>query len=141
MFDTLKKSIEEMLERHRQQPFLDACMASCALVAMADGKVSLSEQSRIDDVLEAIDRLSLFDVHEAIDLFNAYVDGIRENPVKGRKAALDTVERMADDAESGELLVRICLAVSQADGDYARSERDQIIGVCSRLGLLLEDFE
>lgn len=141
MFDTLKKSIEEMLERHRQQPFLDACMAACALVAMADGKVSLSEQSRIDDVLEAIDRLSLFDVHEAIDLFNAYVDGIHENPAKGRKAALDAVERMADDADSADLLVRICLAVSQADGEFAQSERDQIVGVCSRLGLVLEDFE
>lgn len=141
MFDALRKSVEEMLERHRQQPFLEACMGACALVAMADGEVSLSEQSRIDDVLEAIDRLALFEVHEAVDLFNSYVEGIREDPVKGRKAALDAVGPMANDAESAELLVKICLAVSRADGDYAPNERDQIVGVCARLGLVLDDFE
>jgi tellurite resistance protein len=141
MFDALRQSVEDMLERHRQQPFLEACMGACALVAMADGEVSLSEQSRLDEVLEAIDRLSLFEVHEAVDLFNGYVERIRKTPQKGRKAALDAVGRMADDPEAADLLVRICLAISRADGDYAPSERDQLVTLCTRLGRDLADYE
>jgi len=141
MFDTLRQAIADTLERHRQQPFLDAAMAACALVAMADGSVSLSEQSRVDDVLEAIDRLALFDVHEAVDLFNEYVEGVTADPAKGRKRALDAVGRMKDDAEASDLLVKICLAVSRADGEYAPGERDQIAAVCRRLGRDLADYE
>lgn len=141
MFDALKQSVHDLLERHRQQPFLEAAMAACALVAMADGEVSLSEQSRLDDVLEAIDRLSLFDVHEAVDLFNGYADAIRRDPPKGRRDALDAVGRMADDPQAGDLLVKMGLAVSRADGGCAASERDQIVAICSRLGLDLADYE
>lgn len=141
MFDALRQAIADTLERHRQQPFLDAAMAACALVAMADGEVSLSEQSRVDEVLEAIDRLSLFDVHEAVDLFNEYVEGVAADPNKGRAHALEAVGRMRGDGEAADLLVKICLAVSRADGDYAPGERDQIEAVCARLGRKLSDYE
>lgn len=141
MFDTLRQTIHDTLERHRQQPFLEAAMAACALVAMADGEISLSERTRVDDILEAIDRLSLFDVHDAVDRFNAFAEAIRADPKKGRMDALDAVAEMADDTEAADLLVRVCLAVSEADGEYAPGERDQIVAVCGRLGLTLSDYE
>ena len=141
MLEGLRTALGERTARHRNRPFLEACMATCALVAIADGEVSLSERSRVDDVLEAIDRLKIFDVHEAVDLFNAHVDAIRTEPVKGRKAALEAVKEMRHDAGDAVMLVKIALAISRVDGDFLDSERAQCEAICRVLGLDLRDYE
>lgn len=115
-------------------------MACCALVAIADGEVSLSERSRVDEILETLDRLKLFDVHEAVDLFNAYVEAIIAMPDKGRKRALDDVGEMRHEAGDAVLLVKIAIAISFADGIFMESEKIQCELICGALGLNLEDF-
>ncbi len=115
-------------------------MACCALVAIADGEVSLSERSRIDQILEAIDRLRIFDVHEAINLFNDHVDAIRANAEKGRGRALRAVGEMGNNPGDAVAMVKIALAVSLADGEFLDSERAQCEAICKTLGLNLEDF-
>lgn len=141
MLDGIRHALNERLARHKYWPFLDACMSACALVAIADGEVSLSEQSRVDQILEQIDRLKLYDVHQAVDLFNERVDAIVNNRSKGRKVALDAIARVADDREAAELIVKVSLAVSWADGTFLESERAQLDAICSVLGLDLVDFE
>jgi tellurite resistance protein TerB len=140
MMEGLRHAIGERMARRRNRPFMEACMACCALVAIADGEVSLSERSRVDDILETLDRLKLFDVHEAIDLFNAYVEAIVAKPDRGRKKALEDVSEMRHEAGDAVLLVKIALAVSQADGVFLDSERVQCELICHALGLDLEDF-
>ncbi len=115
-------------------------MACCALVAIADGEVSLSERGRVDQILEAIDKLRFFDVHEAVDLFNGYVDGIVQAEAKGRRHALEVVKEMRHEAGDAVLLVKVALAISRADGVFLESERAQCEAICDVLGLELEDF-
>ncbi len=115
-------------------------MASCALVAIADGEVSLSERGRVDQILEAIDKLKIFDVHEAVDLFNGYIEDIIESESKGRRDALDAIKEMRHEAGDAVLLVKVALAVSRADGVFLESERAQCEAICDVLGLNLEDF-
>lgn len=141
MLDALRHAIEERSARRRARPFLEGCMACCALVAIADGEVSLSERGRVDQILDAIDRLKVYDVHEAIDLFNDYVERIQDDPVKGRKHALEAVREMRHDAGDAVLLVKISLAISRADGVFLESEREMCVAICRELGLSLADFE
>ena len=140
MLQGLRTAIQEHRKRAKARPFLESCMATCALVAIADGDVSLSERSRVDQVLETIDRLQLFDVHEAIDLFNGYVDAIIEDPDEGRAKALKAVREMRSDAPCAVLLVKIALAISNADGEFLESELVQCYAICAELGLSLEDY-
>ncbi|WP_420416001.1 tellurite resistance TerB family protein [Pacificispira sp.] len=140
MFEGVRHAIEERTARRRNRPFLEACMACCALVAIADGEVSLSERGRVDQILEAIDKLRFFDVHEAVDLFNGYVDGIVQAEAKGRRHALEVVKEMRHEAGDAVLLVKVALAISRADGVFLESERAQCEAICDVLGLELEDF-
>ncbi|MEQ8441610.1 MAG: TerB family tellurite resistance protein [Alphaproteobacteria bacterium] len=140
MLEGLRQAIGERSERRKNRAFLEACMACCALVAIADGEVSLSERSRIDQILEAIDRLRIFDVHEAINLFNDHVDAIRANAEKGRGRALRAVGEMGNNPGDAVAMVKIALAVSLADGEFLDSERAQCEAICKTLGLNLEDF-
>ncbi len=141
MLEGLRHAFEERAERRRNRPFMEACMAACALVAIADGEVSLSERGRIDQILESIDRLKFFDVHEAVDLFNGHVEAIRENEVQGRVDALALVREMRQDAGDAVLLVKVALAVGRVDGVLLTSERAQCLAICRELGLDLRDFE
>ncbi|MDP6805488.1 MAG: TerB family tellurite resistance protein [Rhodospirillales bacterium] len=126
------------LARHR--PLLEAAMAASALVALADGHVTFSESHRLDEIIETIEQLRVFDAHEGVELFKDYIDAVALNPEAGRKQALSAIDRIADDKDEARLLVRLCLAVSAADGVFQDEERERIVEICARLGLAPDEF-
>lgn len=132
---------ETALERHRHRPFLKATMAACALVATVDGVVSLGQRLRVDQILDTLEALKVFDPHEGVDLFNEHCEAIVSAPREGRREALRCVMHVAEsNREKAELLVRICLAVSEADGAISLEEQIEIVSLCTRLGLNPSDF-
>lgn len=139
LFANLMQGLQNQAERHRNRPFMEATMAACALVATADGTVSFSERHRIDQILERLDQLRVFDPHEAMNVFDDFIQELQDNPEAGRRAALQRLAKVAEDKDSSRLMVRICCAVSEADGDFSTAERRQIEAVCRALGLTLED--
>jgi tellurite resistance protein TerB len=132
---TLIDSYQERLERQRRLPFLRACMAACATIAIADGEVSFPERVRVDQILETLEALQIFDPHDGVNLFNEFVDAIRDNPRAGRESAMAAMLDVADDPESADLLVRVCCAVSEADGEKHLTDQIEIVSLCSRLGI------
>ncbi len=137
---TLINNFQEGLERNRNRPFLKATMAACALVATADGRVSLGERVRVDQILETLEALKVFDPHEAVDLFNDFCDAILKSPQEGHDTALSALADAAVDEETKTLIIRICCAISEVkhpDGDDSTMSADQIeiVTLCSRLGV------
>ncbi len=137
----LKETLHHHSERHKNRPFLEATMAAAALVAAADGSVSFSERVSVDQLLEHLDQLKVFDPHEAVNLFNVYVDGLRDSPEDGKAKALAAVAAIAEDREAAALMVRISAAISRADGIFTEVEREQITEICKALDLSPEDCE
>ena len=110
-------------------------MAACAVTAMADGNVTFPERVRVDQILETLDALRVFDPHEGVNLFNKFVAEIRKNPAKGNDEAVDAIKEFADDPESAELIVRICLAIIEADGEVSLVDQIATVQLCSLLGI------
>ncbi len=136
MLTDLIRGYQEELQRHRHRPFLRAAMAGCALVSTAEGAVSLGHRVRVDEILETLDALRLFDPHEGIDLFDEFVEGIRLHAETGHARALAAVDgEVAEEPEKARLLVRICAAVSAQGGPVRPSERREIRALCARYGL------
>ncbi|MDZ7751605.1 MAG: TerB family tellurite resistance protein [Gammaproteobacteria bacterium] len=134
--EELKSLYRVQLERHRNRPFLRGVMAAAALVASIHGQVTLGQRMRLDKVLETLNELKVFDPHEGVDLFDEYVQAILEDPPKGQTRALrDVKEVAAEDGEKAELLIRICLAISEADGGIDLAEQIEIVTLCSILGV------
>ncbi len=131
MFDRLKQE----LERHRQRPFLEAAMAACALIASADDEVSFSERARMDAVLESLAELRIFDPHEAVNLFNARLEALQVDRQAGQGEAFEAIRRGATAEGAPELLVRICVAISLADGKFVVNERAMLGLICAALNL------
>lgn len=137
--ESLMANYQDRLERQRNRPFLRATMAACAMVASVDGDVSFAERVRLDQILETLDKLKVFDPHEGVDLFNEMTDMILEHSKEGHQKAMDALLEGAPDAETRELLIRVCLAVSEADTgpDKKKELADQIeiVTLCNRLGV------
>lgn len=141
--DTLVNQFQDHLERRRNLPFLKACMAACAMVASADGDVSFAERVRVDQILETLNRLKVFDPHEGVNIFNDFTDAILANSRKGHGDALKFAIEGTPDPESRELLIRVCLAVSEMntgpDGTIPMTEQVEIVSLCSQLGVEARD--
>jgi len=132
---SLLDDYELEIERHRQRPFLKASMAACALAAVADGVPTLSERIRVDQILETLEALKIFDPHEGVDLFNEYSEALLESPAEGHKKALDAIRAVNGSPETAALLVRMCLAVAEAKGQKCRTDEVEIEAVCKALGV------
>ena len=138
--NTLINNFQDGLERNRNRPFLSAAMAACALVATADGRVSLGERVRVDQIVETLEALKIFDPHEAVDLFNEFSDTILISPHEGHDNALMALAAGAKDEESKTLIIRMCCAISeikhpQGSDDNIAADHIEIVSLCSRLGI------
>ena len=139
LLSSLTNAYQEMLERHRNLPFLKAVMASSAIMAIADGEVTFNERVRIDQILETLDKLAVFDPHEGVDLFNDYIEGIKENSAAGHERCWEDIHAAVEDIETAALMLRVCLAICASDGEVNLPEQIAVVTLCSRLGVEPKD--
>jgi tellurite resistance protein TerB len=131
----LKETYSTQMERHHNKAFLNATMAACALVATADGHVTFSETVRVDQIVETLEQLKAFDPVEAADLFRDYCDTVLDNPKEGHPKLVAILETVRGNQETAELLIRVCLAVTEADGKSSLADQIEIVSLCSLLEL------
>jgi tellurite resistance protein TerB len=135
-----KHYLAKRLLHYRNYPFLSATMAACALVDAADGEVTYLERVRVDQVMETLEELKVFDPHEGVELFNKYIYEIQAKPGDGRQAVLKVVVDETDKhPEKGELLIRVCMAVSEVDGKIPALDQIEIVRLCGELGVKPSD--
>lgn len=131
----LKSSYENQMQRHQNKAFLNATMAACALVATADGRVTFSERVRVDQIVVTLEQLKAFNPVEAADLFRDFCDAVLDNPKDGHNKLVAVLESVRGNQETAELLIRICLAVTEADGKTSLVDQIEIVTLCSLLEL------
>lgn len=135
VLSSLKSLYRDQMERQQNRPFLEAVMSASALVSSAGGPVSLSERMRLDQIINALEELKVFDPHEAVNLFNEYAQAIRETPETGREQAYARIAPLAQDPETAALILRICLGILQVEGENNMTEQIEIVSLCSRFGI------
>lgn len=131
----VRESLGRIFERSRHKPFMDATMAACALVALADEDHRLAELATRDRVLVRLRELHAFDTRKAVEVYDQYAHLITRNPEEGKRKTLELVGRLKGDHKSSERLVKICLAVGRADHAFSAHERSVVEEICRTLGL------
>lgn len=112
----------ERADQRRSMFLAEASMAAAALVATAEGDVSFAERALIDQAIGALADRGAIDAHEAMSLFNDYVDGIRANTSQGRRPALNALTGIEGAADAATIVLRIADAVATADGAASAAE-------------------
>jgi tellurite resistance protein TerB len=135
ILDNLKHFFHEHSEKERNRPFLEAAMAACAMVSASEGQVSFADRIRVDEIMETLTRLKVFDPHEGVDIFNHHAARILASPQEGRAAALEKIQSVTADPETAEILIDLCLAVSLSNGVTSLIEHIEIVSLCGLIGV------
>ena len=141
LLEKISESLFSKSERVRNKPLLDAAMAVSALVATADGGISFAKRHTVDEVLANVDALKVFDVHLAVDVFEAFAEDIQDGPEGGQARAMRAVQALAGEPESAQLLVRVACAVARADGRYSVPATARIREIAAGLGQQPPDLQ
>ncbi len=136
-----RDAIAQRLEQFRNRQFLDATLAASALVAMADGKVSISELNMVDRVLKTIHELNIYDPHVAVDLYRNEIEALQAEPAAAREKILLQVGKLRNGPEAAEMLIKVCIAIAKSDETVTDTERTAINDLCDAMGLPREQAE
>ena len=111
-------------------------MAAAALVACAGGgTITFAKRNTLDRVLDSVEQLKAFDVHQAVDLFNDFASGLRHQPEATTARALSAVAAVAGVPTQADLVLRIACAMGRAEGGYQSVEIASIHDLAAALGL------
>ena len=105
------------------------------------GLISKKTGWSLDQILEQLHELQAFDVHEAVDIFNAVIEALEKRPDEGRAKALDAVRVFSGDAAESRLLIRAACALCIADEDFSEAEQRQVAELCAELKIRPEDCD
>jgi len=139
-FQQARDRLSREFQRHRSRPFMEATMAASALVATADGEVNLTEASMIDQAIEAVSELKLFDAHEETDLYRDWVVALADDRAAAEAKILKLVSNLAGDDHAARVLLKVCVAIGKSDADFSAPEKDTIMRLAEAARIPMEEI-
>ena len=144
--DSLKKSFVDVtqsmnseLKKFRSKDLLQANLAGSTIIAYADGEVSASEKQKLMGYVRNSEQLSVFDTDKVIESFNQYLTRFEFDATIASGEALQKIAVFKGKPEA-HLIVRVCLAIANADGKFDSTEQQALDQICRSLDLDIKTF-
>ncbi|WP_066064961.1 TerD family protein [Neobacillus soli] len=135
-----KRKAQDVFSRFKSQDVLEAVVAACALVAMADGYLDASERQKMMEFVNQSEELRVFDTNKVIQKFNLFVSRLENDRMLGRAEAFRALGKIRTKPEVARLVARYCIAIGYADGNFDPQEQQMVADICRELGLNPAEF-
>jgi tellurium resistance protein TerD len=135
-----KRKAQDLFARYKSQDVLDAVVAACALVSMADGHLDASERQKMLEFVNHSEELRVFDSNKVMQKFSLFVSRIENDPMLGRAEAFRALGKIRTKPEIARLVARYCIAIGFADGHFDPQEQQTVADICRELGLNPAEF-
>jgi tellurite resistance protein TerB len=126
-------SAKSKLAQFNNSTFKDALMASCALVACADGKLDAKEEDDVVRLIQTNEMLSVFDAGELGRTFKGFCVTAKDK--FSRLDLFTKIRGLKNNPAQGELCLRVAIIIANSDGNFAPEEKDVVKELCLSLGL------
>jgi len=123
------------LERYRNKDFLKAVLAICALAASADAKMGLATRYRVDQILDRLDLVQLFDRAKVNQVLDDYISGMQDDAERAGSVLHAKIQRLAGDHKKARTLLRIAYLIIVADDLITPSEQAEFDRLCQMLAI------
>ncbi|TXH69628.1 MAG: Tellurite resistance TerB [Thiothrix sp.] len=147
LFDSFKQKVQEArgqltaeVSKYRNREFMEACVAGCALVSVADGNVNSEEKQKMMKFIQQSDELKVFDTKDVIDYFNKINSNFDFDFEIGKAEALKVIGKLREKPEAARLMVRVCIAIGNSDGNFDGKEKQMVRDICADLGIPSDGF-
>ncbi|MGG1399644.1 TerD family protein [Bacillus salipaludis] len=138
--NTQKRRAQELFNRYKSQDVLEAVVAACALVSMADGHLDALERQKMLEFVHQSEELRVFDSQKVIQKFNLFISKIEQDHMMGRAEAFRALGKVRTKPEIARLIARYCIAIGYADGNFDQFEKQMVSDICRELGLNPGEF-
>jgi stress response protein SCP2/tellurite resistance protein len=135
-----KRKAQELFTRYKSQDVLEAVVAACALVSMADGYLDATERQKMIEFVNSSEELRVFDSNKVIQRFNYFVSRIEADRMIGKAEAFRALGKIRSKPEIARLVARYCIAIGYADGNFDHNEMQMVSDICRELGLNPGEF-
>lgn len=137
----LKSGLETDFKKYKNKNVLNGMMAGCAYVAAADGKIEPEEKQKMANLVRTSSITSVYDASEAIKIFNGFAEKFEFDFQVGKSEALLAISKLKADAGVARMIIRGCVIIGGADGDFDASEKAVVREICLELGQTPADFD
>lgn len=129
------------MKKFRNKDTLNALMAGCAYIAAADGEISPVEKQKMVGLVKNSSITSVFDSAEAIRLFNGFAEKFEFDSGVGKSEAMLALSKVRTNPELARLIIRSCVIIGGADGNFDEYEKRATREICRELGQDPADFD
>lgn len=127
--------------KFKNDKFLEATTASCAIVAAADGEISSAEKQKMIGFINMSPELKVFNVADVIKSFNSHCEKFEFDHQLGQAEALKVIGKIKNDPGAARILVRVACSIGASDGTFDDKEKAACRLICAELGLNPADFD
>ncbi len=120
---------------YRNKDFLEAVMAVCALIALADDEFQAVERQRIFQAFARVPALRELDFHQALNILKAHVEALGRDGPAAKDMLYNKVGRMAGRHKRVRTLMRLAYLIILADDEVHEGELEEVRHICRLLGL------
>jgi tellurite resistance protein TerB len=139
--DDVRNSLVAEVKKFQNREFMEALLAGCALVALADGEIKPEEKRKMIAFIQRSEELKVWSTTEVVALFNKMVDLFEFDYEIGKIDALKFVAKLRTNEDAAKLMVRVCCIIGASDGNFDDDEKRVVREIISTLRLNPKDFQ
>ena len=147
-WDNLKASASRMstglktkVAQFKNSNFADASMATCALIAAADGTIDDDERRRTAEYIAQSDVLQVFNIADLRAKFDLYCQKLQGDFAFGKIELIQVIGKLRSSPDQARAVVQVGVIIGGADGDFDAEEKAVLREVCYALQLNPAEFE
>ena len=129
--DGLKKQVDQF----KNAEFAAAAMATCALVAAADGTIDAAERRKVAGFIMSSDLLKSFEVADLQAKFNYYCDKLQVDYDFGKIEAIQVVGKLKKKPEQARAVLQVGIVIGGSDGKFDQTEKTAVRELCYAVGI------
>lgn len=131
--------IADQFNRFKNKEMMEAVVASCTLVAYADGRISPEEKNKMLGFLQNTECLRMFSTESVIETFGKFSRKFEFDKGIGVSEVYNALGKITKEEEK-KLIVRACIIIANSDGNFDQSEKAAVRDICETLKLRAEEF-
>jgi tellurite resistance protein TerB len=125
----------------RDRELMEAVVAGCAVIAYADGWVTVDERRRMLGLIRGFGPIASFTIDEVSFYLEEVTSWFEADHDGAERQALEVVARLRGRPRYPERLVQTCCAIADADGGFDAEERKAALRICEILEVDAAGFE
>ncbi|MEW1958422.1 tellurite resistance TerB family protein [Kineococcus sp. NPDC059986] len=134
--DQLKTKVGQF----KSKDFAEASMATCALIAAADGSIEPEERQKTAAFIGSNDVLSVFNAGDLRTSFDTWCGKLSSDYDFGKIEALQAVGKLRSKPDQARAVVQVGVVIGGADGDFDPSEQKAVREICQAVGIDPAEF-